>query len=70
MDGPADYRRIDLTFNEYMTWAAYLVYAKETYDPETYEKVEADVVHRYHKIGGTCIIVYDHRALLAWDLHR
>lgn len=38
------YRSAEMTFNEYMTWAVFILYAHDTYDDETFEQIRGRVV--------------------------
>jgi hypothetical protein len=41
-----NYRSAEMTFNEYMTWAVFLLYAHDTYDTETFERISNHVVNQ------------------------
>ncbi len=36
----------EMTFNEYMTWAVFLLYARDTYDPQTFASVKSRIVNQ------------------------
>lgn len=39
-------------FNEYMTWAVYLLYASERYDDETFHQTEKSIIHQMQTQRG------------------
>jgi hypothetical protein len=45
-NGQEGYRSAEMTFNEYMTWAVFLLYASDTYDSETFEELQNRVVNQ------------------------
>jgi hypothetical protein len=42
-DNRDSYPAAEMTFNEYMTWAVFLLYARDTYDPKTFAAVKQQV---------------------------
>ncbi len=43
-NGQELYRSAEMIFNEYMTWAVFLLYASDTYDSETFEELQNRVI--------------------------
>jgi hypothetical protein len=41
-----NYRTVKMTFNEYMTWSVFLLYARDTYDADTFQQVNRHVVNQ------------------------
>jgi hypothetical protein len=43
LDNKDGYPKPEMTFNEYMTWAVFLLYARDTYDEQTFASVKSRV---------------------------